>query len=161
MNGSVGVRKPLAARPVVLIYGDPCPVFDQLTAVVGTSNVVLVADVQAAAVWLQTQLGTSDDAEILHVSNLELDMRRFTVRSDGRPVHLSLAEFRAFTALAQDGRHAWTFAQLANAVWRQPYFGDSSTIRSLVKRLRKKLADARADVSIDSVRGVGFRLTVR
>jgi len=44
------------------------------------------------------------------------------------------------------------------AVWGAAYLGDNSILHSAVKRLRRKLRDVGNDLSIDTVRGIGYRL---
>ncbi|MFL6077801.1 MAG: winged helix-turn-helix domain-containing protein [Mycobacteriales bacterium] len=60
--------------------------------------------------------------------------------------------------LAETPGQVWSYALLYETVWRQAYLGDPGSLHSTVKRLRKALRDAGAEVDVEAVRGVGFRL---
>jgi len=59
--------------------------------------------------------------------------------------------------VAEPGR-VWTYQRLHHAVWGNEHLGHGSHIHSVVKRLRQKLAELGAAVTIHAVRGVGFHL---
>ncbi len=61
-------------------------------------------------------------------------------------------------ALAEYPGRVWGFEELNQKVWGTRFYGGKETIHSAVKRLRRKLARAGADVAVESIRGVGFRL---
>lgn len=58
--------------------------------------------------------------------------------------------------LASPGR-VLSYRELFEHAWGTHYLGDPSLVHSALKRLRRKLRDAGADVTIDAVRGIGFR----
>lgn len=58
--------------------------------------------------------------------------------------------------MSEEGR-VWSFDELTRHAWRTER-GDASRVHALVKRLRAKLAEARVPLTIESVRGVGFRV---
>jgi DNA-binding winged helix-turn-helix (wHTH) protein len=60
--------------------------------------------------------------------------------------------------LAETPGQVWSYALLYETVWRQAYLGDPGSLHSTVKRLRKALRDAGAEVDVEAVRGIGFRL---
>lgn len=91
---------------------------------------------------------------------LRVDSSRRQVTWRGTPIRLSAREFDLLAALARQPGHVWTFAELTELVWGRPYVGDTEAVVSAVKRLRRRVARVTADVRIDSVRGVGFRLAV-
>jgi DNA-binding response OmpR family regulator len=63
-------------------------------------------------------------------------------------------------ALAEEPGRALSFRELLANVWNIGAHGDASIVRAAVKRLRRKLSVAGAEVRIEAVRGVGFRLDV-
>ena len=46
----------------------------------------------------------------------------------------------------------------SRAAWGTRYIGDRDSVYSLVKRLRRKLAEAGVELDLMAVRGVGFQL---
>lgn len=94
------------------------------------------------------------------VGDLRIDRRTREVRWRDRLVELSAREFDLVAALSSEANRVWTFEELTCEVWRTPYLGDSDAVLSAVKRLRRRLAAAGAEVVIRSVRAVGFRLLV-
>ena len=53
----------------------------------------------------------------------------------------------------------WTYDALHHTVWRDRNIRGTADVHSVVKRLRRKLDDLGTTVTIDAVRGIGFRLT--
>ena len=75
-----------------------------------------------------------------------------------RRVRLTPLEFALLRVLTSDPAHVWSFAELSQRVWGTAHVGDGAPIRAVVKRLRRKLAEAEAPVAIETVRGAGLRL---
>jgi DNA-binding response OmpR family regulator len=75
-----------------------------------------------------------------------------------RRVRLTPLEFELLRVLGSDTDRVWSFADLAERVWDTPFVGGGAQVRAVVKRLRRKLADAEAPVAIETVRCAGFRL---
>ncbi len=89
---------------------------------------------------------------------LDADLRETTWR--GTAVQLSSREFDLLYALAGDPGRVWSFADLTTHVWGRPYVGDTQAVGSAVKRLRRQLRAGAPGVGVESVRGVGYRLTL-
>ena len=101
--------------------------------------------------------GAGDPAAILF-QLLEIDLRGRYVRWAGRPIDLSEHEFSLLTLLAGAAGRAYSFKEVFAHVWNTTYHVDRPVLHSAVRRLRRKLAEAGAEVQIESVRGYGFRL---
>lgn len=91
---------------------------------------------------------------------LIIDRMLREVRWADQAIHLSPREFELLAMLAADTGRVWTFEEIVTTVWKTRYLGDTDMVFSAVKRLRRRLAAAMADLRIVSVRGVGFRLVV-
>jgi two-component system, OmpR family, response regulator MtrA len=89
---------------------------------------------------------------------LVLDHWRHRALWQGRPLHLTHLQLEVLMALAALPGAVLSHARLYETAWQQDYLGDASIVHSTVKRVRRILSDAGTDVSIESVRGVGFRL---
>jgi two-component system catabolic regulation response regulator CreB len=78
---------------------------------------------------------------------------------DKQEVELTRVEFDLLSALLTQPGRVFTRAQLIAAVWGDGYALSDRTIDSHIKSLRRKLSDVGSTPSsIDTVRGVGYRL---
>ncbi|MDR1028093.1 MAG: response regulator transcription factor [Clostridiales Family XIII bacterium] len=89
--------------------------------------------------------------------NLTIDMDRYEVRKDGRPLELTLREFELLKYLAEREDKVFSREQLLEDVWGYEYYGDIRTVDVTVRRLREKLEDDSGDPKfIMTKRGVGY-----
>lgn len=91
-------------------------------------------------------------------TELFLDVDRRVVRWKDREVPLTRLEHDFLHCLVREPGRVWTYQRLHYAVWGNEHLGHGSHIHSVVKRLRQKLANLGATVTIHAVRGVGFHL---
>ncbi|WFF04277.1 winged helix-turn-helix domain-containing protein [Micromonospora sp. WMMD964] len=94
------------------------------------------------------------------LGDLEIDALDHLVTWRGQPLALTRLEHRLLTHLATAPVGVWTYERLFESVWGGAYLGDSSVLHSAVKRLRRKLRTADATLGIQTVRGIGYRLSV-
>lgn len=92
------------------------------------------------------------------LEELSLDLHRRVVRWKDREVSLTRLEHDFLHCLVTEPGRVWTYQRLHLAVWGNEHLGHGSHIHSVVKRLRQKLAELGATVTIHAVRGVGFHL---
>ncbi len=87
---------------------------------------------------------------------IDISLREVVVR--GRPVELSRKEFDLLALLMMEAGHVVTRKQCMDRIWRDRKMGDSRTLDTHVKRLRKKIEHDPADPQhIITVRGIGYR----
>lgn len=99
-----------------------------------------------------------DSGAVMHFGSLEIDGAAFRVTNEGRPVDLSVTEFRLLLELARHPDRVLTREDLVERVWGYAYLGDSRLVDMAVKRLRSKIGDdPREQRYITTVRGVGYR----
>lgn len=97
----------------------------------------------------------------LVVGPLSLDWERRQAELSGEPLALRNKEFELLRSLADHVGIVLTRDQLLELVWGYEYFGDSRTVDVHVNQLRRKLGDPdQAGIAIETVRGVGYRLSV-
>ena len=89
---------------------------------------------------------------------LLLDEDRRVARWKDREIPLTRLEHDFLHCLVKEPGQVWTYQRLHHAVWGNEHLGHGSHIHSVVKRLRQKLAELGASVTIHAVRGVGFHL---
>jgi two-component system OmpR family response regulator len=110
-----------------------------------------------AALFRRAALGTATEGgeDTLNRGPLTIDLKRFTVRWNGRAVDLTLTEFWLVHALARHPGHVKNREQL---MAEAHIVVDDSTITSHVKRMRRKFAavDPQFDC-IATVYGMGYR----
>ena len=96
--------------------------------------------------------------ETLSVGPLELDLQRFTVRWNGKPVELTVTEFMMLQALVQHPGHVKTRKQLTKDGYPHDSYVSDRTIDSHIKRLRRKFEEVDPGFSaIETVYGLGYR----
>jgi DNA-binding response OmpR family regulator len=101
------------------------------------------------------------ETRIVRVGSLTVDRDARTAQVDNRPVKLTRLEFDLLATLASDPRKTFTRAELTREVWSfdPAAAGPSRTVDSHAHRLRQKLEQAGAAQMVQTVRGVGWRLT--
>jgi DNA-binding response OmpR family regulator len=90
---------------------------------------------------------------------LTIDSARSVAQWRDREVPLTELEHDLLTQLMTAPQRVWTYEALHQAVWRNRHLRGTADVHSLVKRLRRKLDELGTTVTIDAVRGTGFRLT--
>jgi DNA-binding response OmpR family regulator len=90
---------------------------------------------------------------------LTIDRMRSVAQWRGREVQLTELEHDLLTRLMTSPLRVWTYDALHQTVWRNRHLRGTADVHSVVKRLRRKLDDLGTTVTIDAVRGIGFRLT--
>ncbi len=89
---------------------------------------------------------------------LVVDIDAHEVRWHGVALPLTRLEIELMAHLGGDPVRVWPYERLFSTVWGGAYLGDNSILHSAVKRLRRKLRDAGGGLTIETVRGVGYRL---
>ncbi|MET7748384.1 winged helix-turn-helix domain-containing protein [Micromonospora sp. NPDC005367] len=89
---------------------------------------------------------------------LTVDSDRRVVRWLDREIELTRLEHDLLLCLMGAPGRVWTYERLHLKVWGNKHLGRGSDMHSVVRRIRRKLATLDASATIDSVRGVGFRL---
>jgi DNA-binding response OmpR family regulator len=90
--------------------------------------------------------------------DLVIDVDDHQVSWRGTALSLTRLEVELIAQLATAPVRVWPYDRLFAAVWGAAYLGDNSILHSAVKRLRRKLREVGNDLSIDTVRGIGYRL---
>jgi DNA-binding response OmpR family regulator len=124
--------------------------------------VILASSPDMVRAWLPDALAEQRDSVASHVvvrvDDLEVDLTEQRARWRGRNLALTHHDLQILALLGRDAGRVWTFMDLLTRVWGTEYFGDGEAVHSAIQRLRSKLTSAGVDLSIESVRGVGFRL---
>lgn len=99
--------------------------------------------------------------ESLDYGPLTVDPTRHEVRVNGRPIKMGLAEFKLLKFLIGHPDRVFTRTQLLDSVWGDHVFIEERTVDVHVLRLRKALMVEQAQHLVQTVRGLGYRLSLR
>jgi DNA-binding response OmpR family regulator len=101
------------------------------------------------------------ETPVVRVGRLTVDRDARTAQVENRPVKLTRLEFDLLATLAGEPRRTFTRADLTRDVWGYDpqAAGPSRTVDSHAHRLRQKLEQAGAEPMVQTVRGVGWRLS--
>ena len=114
----------------------------------------LVARIRAVLRRTNHERGAPEEV-VTSWGGLVVDRRTRLVTVDDRAVSLTPKEYDLLTELASDAGAIFTREHLMEHVWDENWWGSTKTLDVHVASLRKKLG---AEL-IETVRGVGFRLT--
>ena len=116
----------------------------------------LIARIQAVL----RRSGTSD-GEVISAGKLNLDTAGHRVSANGQEIRLGPTEFRLLKFLMIHPDRVYSRSQLLDRVWGANVYVEERTVDVHVRRLRKALAEEAADNYIQTVRGAGYRFSVR
>ena len=98
-----------------------------------------------------------DSEDKLVEGNLKMDLKKYEVTKDGKPIELTLREFELLKFLWQDKGNVFTREDLLTKVWGYEYYGDVRTVDVTVRRLREKIEDDASKANfVLTRRGVGY-----
>ena len=99
--------------------------------------------------------------EVMEYGPLKLDSARREVLARGQPVKIGLTEFKLLTFFIAHPERVFSRSQLLDGVWGDHVFIEERTIDVHMLRLRKALAPHGLQQMIQTVRGLGYRLSQR
>lgn len=100
-----------------------------------------------------------EDRTVLRVGGLEMNTGEHRVFAEGEEIRLTLKEYELLRIFMDNPGRAFTREQLLRQAWGTDYMGESRTVDVHIGTLRSKLKDC--GNSIETVRGVGYRMEVR
>jgi len=92
---------------------------------------------------------------------LTIDPVRHEVSVSGKAIKMGLAEFKLLKFLIGHPDRVFSRAQLLDSVWGDHVFIEERTVDVHVLRLRKALQLAGAQHLVQTIRGMGYRLSLR
>lgn len=104
----------------------------------------------------------SDSSELIRVDNrLEMDLVQHRVLADNEPVSIGPTEFKLLHFFLTHQERVYTRAQLLDLVWGRNVYIEERTVDVHIRRLRKALEPHALENLVQTVRGVGYRFSVR
>lgn len=103
-----------------------------------------------------------DGRNVVSLNNMELDFDERTLRVDDAEIHLNRKEFDILAFFVVNKNRLIYKSALAEHVWgdHMDNADNFDFIYSQIKNLRKKLKDHGANLEIQAIYGVGYKLTV-
>jgi two-component system alkaline phosphatase synthesis response regulator PhoP len=117
----------------------------------------LVARVKALLRRARTEARGTDVPEEITFGDLRLSPRDFRCWIAGDEIDLRPKELALIATLAAEPGRLFSRVELAEKVWGYAHLGDTRTIDTHVKNVRRKVEDRSAYRYIETVRGVGYR----
>ena len=147
----------LADRPVVIALTARDQVSDRIRGLDAGADDYLVkpydpGELLARLRAIERRRG--NDAPVLHLGTLEIDLARDQVRKAGAPVVLTSKEWALLRVMASRPDRIHTRETLQDALYGFDSETDSNTLEVFVSRLRRKLGRE----YIQTLRGLGYRL---
>ncbi len=156
-----------SSKPVIMITAEG-EVFDKVLGLeLGADDfVVKPFDMKELSARVKAVLrrysvkDTHDEDEVIKFENIEISLRKYELKLNGRPVDIPPKELELLYFLASNFNRVFTRDQLLDKVWGFDYLGDSRTVDVHVKRLREKLEGVSDKWSLKTVWGVGYKFEV-
>ena len=104
---------------------------------------------------------THQEATVLRLAQLELDLLRRKAFRSGQRLDLTAKEFSLLTLLLQRKGEILARTTLAEQVWDMNFDSDTNVVEVAVRRLRAKLDDPFETKLLHTVRGMGYVLEDR
>jgi len=117
------------------------------------SQVVLTARLRA----LQRRGGT-ERPPVITVGDLSLDPGRHRVQRGQQPIEFTPREFAVLEYLMHHPGDVVSKTEILRSVWDTNYAGDTNVVEIYIGYLRRKIDTPFGRNSIETVRGVGYRL---
>lgn len=114
----------------------------------------LLARVRALLRRPPLQTGT-----VLRLADLEMDTVQREVKRGGRLIDLSQREYTLLNYLMRHPRQVLTRTQIAEHIWNFDFVSDSNVVDVYIGYLRRKIDRGFTVSLIQTIRGVGYRLS--
>ncbi|WP_063002711.1 response regulator transcription factor [Nocardia mikamii] len=102
--------------------------------------------------------GSTERPSVITVSDLSLDPGRHRVHRGEQHIELTPREFAVLEYLMRHPGHVVSKSDILRAVWDTNYDGDANVVEIYIGYLRRKIDTPFGRSSIETVRGVGYRL---
>jgi DNA-binding response OmpR family regulator len=101
----------------------------------------------------------SGENSVFHYGNISLDVASHRVSKAGKNVELTQKEFALLEFLLRNKGKVSRRTRIIEKVWDIHFDYDTSVIDVYINALRKKLNDKNSESFIETIRGVGYRIS--
>ncbi|MCK9860777.1 MULTISPECIES: response regulator transcription factor [Paenibacillus] len=99
--------------------------------------------------------------DIIRMNRITIDRKNVEVTDGQSVLLLPMKEFELLAQLAQYPGRLFSREELIRLVWAADFEGDDRTVDVHIKRLRQRFADYAEDFTIQTVRGIGYKVEVK
>ena len=119
-------------------------------------------DLRELLVRIQVQLRRNHDtlpSEIIRYKKWVMNPSTQEMTSDGLPVELTRHEFKILELLVRHPKRVFTKQMIYEYAWEEEYFVEDKTINVHISNIRAKLKPSGTEEYIQTVWGMGFKLS--
>lgn len=116
--------------------------------------------VRMEVVLRRTDAGKVAQMELLSHGELTMDTVQMRVIYKDEEISLTAKEFQLLKLFLENPKKTFTKANLFEAVWNDVYYYEDNTINVHMSNLRGKLKKATKEEMIETVWGIGYRMSV-
>lgn len=110
------------------------------------------------SLWnLLTAWKSPQDLRVVRYPGLEISMDNYEVQVQGQLIDMTPKELEILYLLASNPGQVFDRESILTAVWGADYYGDSRTVDTHIKRIRKKIRTPAAEYGILTVYGIGYK----
>ncbi|MCL2604021.1 MAG: response regulator transcription factor [Defluviitaleaceae bacterium] len=88
-----------------------------------------------------------------------IDVSKHRITAKGNIIHTSLKEYSLLCLLCENAEQVQERNTIFHKIWGGEYMSETRTLDIHIKSLRKKLSESGSEVSIQTIRGVGYILS--
>jgi DNA-binding response OmpR family regulator len=101
-----------------------------------------------------------EDNDKLEFANLVIDIKKYEIVVDGTKIMSTPKEVELLWFLASNPGRVFNREHLLDKIWGYSYLGDSRTVDTHIKRLRRKIENGLPYTYLQTVWGVGYKFEV-
>jgi DNA-binding response OmpR family regulator len=110
------------------------------------------------ALGRRAKMGTANEAQVLTIGDLELDLRSREARRGTRRIELTAREFALLETLMRHPGHVMSRSQLLDSVWSYDAVTESNVVDIYIHYLRNKIDKGFDKKLLRTVRGMGYAI---
>ena len=107
---------------------------------------------------IQAKLRKLQDDKVFEINNVVLDDKKHAVLINDKEVYFTQKEYDILKLLMKNNTEVVSKESIFKSVWETDFIGETRTLDMHIKSVRKKLAENDADMSIKTVRSVGYHI---
>lgn len=152
------------SRVPIIVLSAKAELSDKVELLGSGADDYLTKPYQLEELWARVQVqlrhaSAAPGGKLLRFRDWVLDPEEMTLTAAGMPVSLTAHEFKIVELLAGRPRRVFTKQQIYEAVWQEDYAVEDKTITVHISNIRAKLRPTGTDSYIQTVWGIGFKLT--
>jgi len=102
---------------------------------------------------------STESTESIVFKDLKIDHTKHQITVGEKNIRTALKEYRLLCLLCENAGMVLDRKTIFSKVWGEDFIGETRTLDIHIKELRKKLLEANSEVTIQTVRGIGYVLT--